>query len=439
MINRLAAHRFRGIRQGVLENFGRINLLVGPNNSGKTAVLEMLYLLGVSGHGVGLLAENLSSSGSLEAYVPLPYDFLGYKPLSRLWRRHGKSSSWEAAPGDLTDQGSLTYHLTKLPKEHPLRSFRLIPPPSEKVEDYGGFSREDVVTTALFALPFADKFPSELLPNNSQNELAPDPASTRLAYLWYPPFVNQGVAANNQASQPPDDYGSLAVWSLSGDLPAPEHILFFDFHTAHDHLQTTFFQFAYQLPDWPEQIASAMAGIFPEMANCRVEFVPADTPQAGMVGYIRLPGQRPLPIDAFGDGARHAFKALAALTALVAVADEDHPALFLWEDPELFLHPTSLQNLLEQVLRLVAGKPVQLFFSTQSIEVVAHLTRLVSKPDTLSPEQLRAFRLGMQDGRLVSSRFLHRNLLSWLEDGMDPRFWGIVATPLEYRLGGSNG
>lgn len=444
MMNKLVMHRFRGIQQGVLENFGQINLLVGPNNSGKTAVLEMLYLLGVSGRVGSLLAENLSSSdipeesGILEAYVPLPSDFLGYKPLPRLWRRHGKPNSWEAAPGNLTDQGSLIYHLTELPKKHPLRSFRLIPPASERVEEYGGFSREDVGTTALFALQFGDGFPLELLPTSIQNEVVSDTVPTRLAYLWYPPFVYQRVEANNHAPQPPDDYRSLAIWSLSGDLPAPDHILFFDFHTAHDHLQTTFFQFAYQLPDWPEKIASAMASIFPEMENCRVEFVPADAPQAGMAGYIRLPGQRPLPIDAFGDGARHAFKVLAALTALVVVADEARPAIFLWEDPELFLHPTSLQNLLEQTLKLVVDKPVQLFFSTQSIEVVAHLTRLVSKPDLPSLEQLRAFRLGMQDGRLVSSRFLHRNLLSWLEDGMDPRFWGVAATPLEYRLGDLN-
>jgi len=438
MIDKLVIHRFRGIRQGGLENFGRLNLLVGPNNSGKTAVLEMLYLLGVSGRGGSLLAENLSSADVPEAYVPLPSDFLGYKPLPRLWRRHGKPAAWEASPGKLTEQGSLIYNLPELPKEHPLRSFRLILPPSERVEDYGGFNQEDVETNALFVLPFAEGFPPELLPAGMQNEVVAATVSTRLAYLWYPPFVNQGVAASNHTSQPPDDYGSLAVWSLSGALPAPDHILFFDFHAAHDHLQPPFFQFAYQLPDWPDRIAAAMAGIFPEMDNCRVEFVPADAPQTGMVGHIRLPGQRPLPIDAFGDGARHAFKVLAALTALVAVADEDHPALFLWEDPELFLHPISLQTLMEQTLKLVVGKPVQLFFSTQSIEVVAYVTRLVSEPELLLSEQLRAFRLGMQDGRLVSSRFLHRNLRSWLEDGMDPRFWGVAATSLEYRLGDSN-
>ncbi|MFP4435647.1 MAG: AAA family ATPase [Chloroflexaceae bacterium] len=443
MIDKLVIHRFRGIRQGVLENFGRLNLLVGPNNSGKTAVLEMLYLLGVSGRGGSLLAENLSSADVPEAYVPLPSDFLGYKPLPRLWRRHGKPAAWEASPGKLTEQSSLIYNLPELPKEHPLRSFRLILPPSERVEDYGGFNQEDVETNALFVLPFAEGFPEgfppELLPAGMQNEVVTDTAATRLAYLWYPPFVNQsgnqGVAANNHTSQPPDDYSSLAVWSLRGALPAPDHVLLFDFHAAHDHLQLPFFQFAYQLPDWPDRIAAAMAGIFPEMDNCRVEFVPADALQTGMVGHIRLPGQRPLPIDAFGDGARHAFKVLAALTALVAVADEEHPALFLWEEPEAFQNPVTLERLLAEVVDIMHGNPIQVFIASHSLEVIAHVTTLLQR-GRLAAEDTLLFQLNLSDGALLSAWFDVENLTAWLESGMDPRIWNLddFELPVQFHL-----
>ena len=421
MVDKLTIHRFRGIRQGILKNFGRLNLLVGQNNSGKTAVLEMLYLLGVSGRSGGLLAENLSSTDVPEAYVPLPSDFLGYKPLPRLWRRHGKPAAWEASPGKLTEQGSLIYNLTELPKEHPLRSFRLILPPSERVEDYGGFNQEDVETNALFVLPFAEGFPPELLPTSMQNEVVAATAATRLAYLWYPPFVN---VANNHASQPPDNYSSLAVWSVHGNLPDPDHILFFDFHAAHDHLQPPFFQFAYQLPDWPDRIAAAMAGIFPEMDNCRVEFVPADPPTTGMVGHIRLPGQQPLPIDAFGDGARHAFKVLAALTALVAVTDAEHPALFLWEEPEAFQNPVTLERLLAEVVDILHGKPIQVFITSHSLEIIAHVTTLLQH-GRLTVEDTLLFQLNLSNGALLSAWFDVDNLTTWLESGMDPRIWNL--------------
>ncbi len=44
-IDEFTIHRFRGLQDLKLENLGQINLLVGDNNSGKTSVLEALFLL----------------------------------------------------------------------------------------------------------------------------------------------------------------------------------------------------------------------------------------------------------------------------------------------------------------------------------------------------------------------------------------------------------
>ena len=41
----VSIHGFRGLRQLRLENLGRINLLVGENNCGKTSVLEAMSVL----------------------------------------------------------------------------------------------------------------------------------------------------------------------------------------------------------------------------------------------------------------------------------------------------------------------------------------------------------------------------------------------------------
>ena len=43
--DRVKIDRFRGLRQMELLELGRINILVGPNNSGKTSVLEALAIL----------------------------------------------------------------------------------------------------------------------------------------------------------------------------------------------------------------------------------------------------------------------------------------------------------------------------------------------------------------------------------------------------------
>src|SRR5258708_27604104 len=44
-IDEFAIHQFRGIRDLKFEGLGQINLLVGNNNSGKTSVLEALFIL----------------------------------------------------------------------------------------------------------------------------------------------------------------------------------------------------------------------------------------------------------------------------------------------------------------------------------------------------------------------------------------------------------
>ena len=62
MIERLVVHRFRGIREGVLQDLGKINVLIGPNNSGKTAILELLYLGSVSGRAAQLILDRYAIS-----------------------------------------------------------------------------------------------------------------------------------------------------------------------------------------------------------------------------------------------------------------------------------------------------------------------------------------------------------------------------------------
>jgi len=42
MINRLIIHRFRGIREGILNDFGEINLLTSLNNGDALAFLRNL-------------------------------------------------------------------------------------------------------------------------------------------------------------------------------------------------------------------------------------------------------------------------------------------------------------------------------------------------------------------------------------------------------------
>jgi len=45
MLRELTIKNFRGISEGYIEGFGELNVFVGRNNSGKSSVLEALYIL----------------------------------------------------------------------------------------------------------------------------------------------------------------------------------------------------------------------------------------------------------------------------------------------------------------------------------------------------------------------------------------------------------
>src|SRR3990172_8321330 len=124
MIEKLIIHRFRGIREGIISDLSKINILVGPNNSGKSAILEILYLGGVCGRPCGFLSlEPAEEVFSIKAWVPVENDFLYYCPFSRIAQRHGYQEIWKDAPGGLTEASSLAYNLDSLPDSHPLRHF----------------------------------------------------------------------------------------------------------------------------------------------------------------------------------------------------------------------------------------------------------------------------------------------------------------------------
>ncbi len=419
MIKRLSIHRFRGIREGALEGMAKINLLIGPNNSGKSAVLEMLYLGGVSGRECQLILENQV----FEATTVIERDFLGYAPLPRLRERHGISGRWVTPGGYLTPEGGLGITLAHLPASHSLHAFRLGATLAAPGEPEQSFAQKDLEQVALFALAQQKGIPADLIPPRFV-EQGMKPEENRWHVLWQPEWVYEWER------QEGSDH--LAIWAEAGKVPAASHVLFCDFHTTDRHFTPDFAAWAYNhIPDWHEKIAQSLGGVFPDLKGAIVEVLDSPQGQEGKTVYIRFPGKTPLAVDHFGDGTRHAFKLFASLIALAESADESQPALFLWEDPELFMHPASLGRVLAEVVRLLAHKPVQMFLSTQSLEVLAWFINAMER-DELPSMDIRTFHLTLEHGRLQSRPFVGKALAHWLELSGDPRMVGEdeMASPL---------
>lgn len=428
MIERLVIHRFRGIRQGELGDLGQVNLLIGPNNSGKSAILEMLYLGGTSGRPVQFIRADLSpEEGIHAATTSVPTDFLGHSPLPRLRLRHGKGALWPENPTVLTREGGLQVNLRSLDNANgysPWEDFRLGAPLEEwGVKQSRQFTQDDIEQVALFTLAHPNNIHTSMIPPYFE-EVKLRAEETRWHYLWQPGWAYQG--------EPKAPIDQLAVWADAGRPPQANRVLFCDFHTAAQHFTRPFAQWAKdQTWDWTKLVGDRLARIFPDLAGARVDVDDAPDGQQGESGYIRT-GQGRLPIDQYGDGARHAFKVLAALVALAESVDEEHPGLFLWEDPELFMHPGALYLLLNEVMQLIHDRPIQLFLSCHSLELVGLLTDYFKTNHLMRQELLRAFRLKLEGGQLYAAKFRFENLYAWLEQGMDPRFWDAAALPISY-------
>ncbi len=431
MIERLVMHRFRGIRTGQLNDVRRINLFIGPNNSGKTAILELLYLAATSGRPAQFIREDLlpDETGALMATTSVRTDFLGLEPLVRLRLRHGKRGVWPENPAILSRESGMLVNLSPLANGSvppPWTTFRLgAPLPEWGTEDIYAFTQEDIERLAMFSLPQPPVLaPGMIPPVSTAAQIQPPDASWH--YLWQPDWVYRWQR------QAPLDH--LAVWATVGTPPAPKRVLFYDFHTANAHFTDHFARWAYHtIPDWYEKIAERMAHVFPTLAGAKIEVLDAPDAQPGRTAYIRFPQREPLAIDHFGDGTRHAFKLLATLTALAETVDDEHPGMFLWEEPELCQNPATLSRLLSEVVQIIHEKPVQLFLATHSLEVIAHITHMLQRGD-LSAQDTLVFRTKLDDGALKTSWFDVDNLTAWLESGLDPRVLEDFDAPLQFEL-----
>ena len=430
MIKRLVIHRFRGIKQGTLEDFGKINVLIGPNNSGKTAVLEMLYLAGVAGRECEVLIPDVEPS-AWQATTLNRLDFSGHEPLPRLRRRHGEPKEGRDTPAVRTNEYTLDVELTELPEDYPLRRFTLSAPPES-----GGrkplFEEGDEFRISLFRLsPHMNvPIPEPMMPPffNVQRVSLENMYWT---YLWEKPWIYRWGKGECDKENPKNCIDNFAVWALEGKLPDPEKVLFFDFHSANQHFRKEFAQQTKnKTSDWYERIAASFTKVFPDLKDCKIEIDDAPGNSNEETGYIRFRGKTRIAIDHFGDGARHAFKVLASLIALREQVGEERLGLFLWEDPELFMHPVTLNKLLREVLSLVSDKPIQIFFSSQSIEAIAIFTAHIE--DLNLQSDYRVFRLDLERGQLYAAKYRYENVYAWLESGMDLRFWNVQDLPISY-------
>jgi hypothetical protein len=427
MITNLTLRDFRGIAEGTIQDFAQVNVFVGPNNSGKTTILEALYLATTADIGCTLVSEE---GENIPITVAADHDILGYQPMVRIWQRHNFPDRWANAPARWKQLG---YQIEFFGMPDMLQAYKAL----EEKQTKGGFVEGNEQQIALMRVK-RERNPNWKEPEQEQKYYPLPPVIK--AYLdadadsqedrhyvlfWHPPFTF--------------DFRGIAGWyvDVDGQMPAAAHTLFYDFHTTLHHFSQAFIDRGYKkVRYWQRRLGEHMARVFdlPSDPIPYVSFSPYLTDPSLSDVLIDQYG-RMVSIDTWGDGARHAMKLLVALIFLHDSTEDGQPGMVLWEDPELFLHPQALHRLMREVLTLIKDLPIQLFITTQSLEVVASLTTLVQEM-ALPTDMLRAFRQKRDHGKLVLSPFSIDNLDMWLESGLDPRYWHQGDQLLTHQSGG---
>jgi energy-coupling factor transporter ATP-binding protein EcfA2 len=142
MIESIKLRDFRGIKTGVIEGFRKINLLVGPNNSGKSAVLEAIYLACTNSRKAALNSEDYGSTYFSVAIAE--QDLLGEHPMLRVLGKHNYSLQLD----DLSD-----YEPGKISVEQSSHKMNF---PRFDLTAFGKFPNGDKPQTATFGLELKD-------------------------------------------------------------------------------------------------------------------------------------------------------------------------------------------------------------------------------------------------------------------------------------------
>lgn len=301
--------RFRGLREVELKKLGRVNLLVGPNNSGKTSILESLILYGrpldpLAWQGAASLRDGFVVRGRE------PESLRWLFPVSEEEEVRGGSGAIQSRCS-LRGQGTFSVQHV----ESTYKPLARLGAPSQRQP-----GAELAILVSLV--------PSEGLPAQGRRGL----------YTFWSdePFVRQGAV--------PEPKLPVEFVSPYG------HRL--DFQLVQSFKQTT-------LEEKQHELLELLVRIDPSIE--RIESLPGDGQEASL--YFKLRENGYLPINAMGDGIR---RSLALALALLQAKG----GLLLVDELESAFHFAALKRVFSWLLEACRQYDVQLFATTHSLEAI---------------------------------------------------------------------
>lgn len=357
MIRSIDIKGYRGLDRFVMKDLGRVNLLVGTNNSGKTSVLEALYLWAVEGN-----------------------------PLS-LWRLSSDRGEWleEGAWGRPED--------ADIDIRHVFHGHELKVGTAFSVTALGGTRGE-----VQYKIGESDKPDNEtqlLLLNDNDTESLETPSDLTLdleatgsgrrrPLALHVPLTGRGglsrLALRKTRLRPNEDSSRVMYVTTES-------------HSVSD-LLSVWNQIS--LTDSEEKVLSALRLIEPGIERIATLPSPRGGVDATRGGFlVRLKNsERPVPIGNFGDGIWHI---LAITTALVGAEG----GILLIDEIDTGLHYSVMAGMWKMIAETAKVLDVQVFATTHSRDCVNSLAA-ICREDVENDSEVTIQRIEREKGRAVA-------------------------------------
>lgn len=377
MYTSFSIKNFRCIEDLTIEPLARVNLIVGKNNMGKTALLEALWLH--SGPNLPGLGDRLARFRGIPGQDPgrLMHDlFYDFDP--------NRTIVLSAKGNDEVDKGTLNIKLKKR-DESLLTTVTASDSPSDPPR---GSQESDVsaISDTAITLDYTDakgkNYRSSGWWVRSEGQTVQLGTNARMT------FTNEGMAGQAATMPPRPSNVFLGARQRTGP---DEDVRRFG---------------KAELEGYADHLASCL-----ERVDSRIQrLLTIAAPPTPMI-YADVGLTRPVPVGFLGDG-------VSRLLSLALAFHESRGGMIFIDEVENGLHYSVLEDVWKELSRLSTEFGVQIFATTHSHECMASAREAFA---SMGDETLCIHRLSLQDGRIAATTYSFEDLTFTLDYGAEMR------------------
>jgi len=377
MIHDLVIEKYRLFKHFEIAALARVNLIVGPNNSGKSSLLEAVHLL-TSNDVRSSLIYLLGERGE---YVSERFD-----PRLERGGRGGYQISYvfhERSP-----QFGQTISISSAHKQRTSLKIALLEKKDDHIPD-----------------------PNQLPLFTDEDDAKEVEGSARAGHLVFE--YSRFDAESNRVSMPLDEEGLVnarsypRTYARKTSLPSGASKLITTNYLGYDELAMLWDKIT--LTPKEDRVVEALQILEPKVN--RISFTSSQTSNSGI--SLRLDGQaEPVPLGSMGDGMR---RILAIIASLVSVGQ----GTLLVDEIDTGLYYAVLKDMWRLILETASKQQAQVFATTHSWDCVKAFQQAISEFE--DPETGRLIRLDKTDDQIKAVPYLADELSIAIEQDIEVR------------------